>query len=599
MPATTKNGPTVKPAPANFTNELASDVCRTAIPRIVRASTPSTRGLTESQRNELFPVLDQDELERLKKFGSIVHVPKDTILVHEGESNYFHVVLHGKLAIVLPYGDGTEEHIADIEDGMFTGDTDILNGRSVVRVKAAVDSEVLEISRSNVQTIIQTDVDLSDKLMRTFIARRVFLVQGHKGDIILLGSRYSSDCMRLKSFLSRNGYPYLYVDLEQDPETYNILNHFGVSEEDLPLVIGHGKDVLRCPSVCELAQYLRITSDVDEETVHETIIVGAGPAGLAAGVYAASEGLSTAMVEQEAPGGQAGSSSKIENYLGFPLGISGQDLAQAGTLQAMKFGAKFIIPAKAQQLEAGPGTLYRVHLHDKQSLKARTIIIASGAKYRRLTHIPHWEELEGIAIFYSATGLEARLCEGKEVAIIGGANSAGQAAVFLSKSVAKVHMLVRGSGLSATMSKYLVQRIEATPKIVVHTHTELVELHLSKKNGIQLEAITWENNETKQRETHPISIIFCMAGAEPNTDWLRGCSIAIDEKGFVQTGSDITPEKLHAAGWKRKRQPMLYETTLPGVFAVGDLRSGNVKRVASAVGEGSCSVQLIHRFLAE
>jgi thioredoxin reductase (NADPH) len=416
------------------------------------------------------------------------------------------------------------------------------------------------------------------------------LATGH-GDLMLIGSSYSADTLRLREFLGRNNYPFLNVDIESDPDVHEVLERFAIRPEDAPVVIWRGKQVCKNPSNREVAEYLGLNPQVQEGEVHDLLIVGAGPAGLAAAVYAASEGLDVRIVETIAPGGQAGTSSRIENYLGFPTGVSGQALAGRAYAQAQKFGARLSVAWRAARLRCEKWP-YCVEFEDGTIARTRTILIASGAQYRPLD-IPNLSRFVGSGVHYAATHLEAKLCEGQEIAIVGGGNSAGQAAVFLAGSCRHVHLLVRSDGLAASMSNYLIRRIDENEHISLHSFTELTAL----QGAEHLEQITWRRRGGST-ETHGIKHVFMMTGAVPHTRWLDGC-VVLDETGFVKTGSALTPTEIAAAAWPLQRTPDLLETSVPGVFAAGDVRAGSVKRVASAVGEGSICVSFVHRALAE
>ncbi|MFZ0328708.1 MAG: FAD-dependent oxidoreductase, partial [Nitrososphaeraceae archaeon] len=396
---------------------------------------------------------------------------------------------------------------------------------------------------------------------------------------------------RIKEFLMRNGHPYSYIDLERDPDVQNLLDSFQISTNEIPVLIFRGQLVLRNPTNHEIADCLGFNESVDQTQVRDLIVIGAGPSGLAAAVYGASEGLDVLLLETSSPGGQAGSSSRIENYLGFPTGISGQELASRAYLQAQKFGADMLI-AKATRLICDRKP-YIIELENAARISTRTVLIATGVQYRRLP-LENLSRFEGAGVYYGATFVEAQLCGGAELVVVGGGNSAGQAAVFLAQTARRVHMLVRSTGLAATMSRYLIRRIENSPTIVLRPQTEIVAV----EGGDHLDSVYWRNRQTGQTEKHEIRHIFVMTGADPNTSWLNGC-IALDAKGFIKTGPDLSPDNLSAAGWSLMRQPYLLETSLPGVFAVGDVRAGSIKRVASAVGEGSITISFVHRVLQE
>jgi thioredoxin reductase (NADPH) len=438
---------------------------------------------------------------------------------------------------------------------------------------------------------MQSDAELGEILTRAFILRRVELVAAGVGDVVLIGSTHSADTLRIKEFLIRNGHPYSYIDLEHDPDVQNLLDSFQISASEIPVLICRGQLVLRNPGNQEIADCLGFNESIDQTQVRDLVVIGAGPSGLAAAVYGASEGLDVIVLETGSPGGQAGSSSRIENYLGFPTGISGQDLAARAYLQAQKFGAHMLI-TKATRLICDRKP-YIIELENGARISTRTIVIATGAQYRKLP-LENLSRFEGAGVYHGATFMEAQLCGGEEVVVVGGGNSAGQAAVFLAQTTKRVHMLVRSAGLAATMSRYLIRRIENSPTIILRPQTEIVAV----EGGNHLNSVHWRNSQTGQTEKYEISHIFVMTGADPNTHWLNGC-IALDAKGFIKTGPDLSPENLSVAGWPLTRQPYLLETSLPGVFAVGDVRGGSIKRVASAVGEGSITISFVHKALQE
>jgi thioredoxin reductase (NADPH) len=420
----------------------------------------------------------------------------------------------------------------------------------------------------------------------------VELIAHALGDVVLVGSNHCSGTLRVKEFLTRNGHPYSYIDLDRDADVQDLLDRFHISAADVPVLICRGEVVLRNPTNQEIANCLGFNEAIDQTQMRDVVIVGAGPAGLAAAVYAASEGLDVLVVETNAPGGQAGSSSKIENYLGFPTGISGQALAGRAYTQARKFGAQVMIAKGAKQLVCDRKP-YAVEIDDSLRVPARTVIIATGATYRKPA-IENLSQFEGMGVYYGATFMEAQLCRGEEVVVMGGGNSAGQAAVFLAQTAKRVHMLVRGSGLAESMSRYLIRRVEQNPTIVLRTRTEIVVL----EGNNHLERVRWRDDQAGSIETHDIKHVFVMTGAVPSTEWLDGC-VALDAKGFIKTGPDLSLDDLAAAHWPLARPPYLLETTLPGVFAVGDVRGGNIKRVASAVGEGSIAISFVHQVLSE
>jgi thioredoxin reductase (NADPH) len=411
------------------------------------------------------------------------------------------------------------------------------------------------------------------------------------GDAVVIGSRDSAATLRLQAFLIRNGQPYRWVDVDKDPDVESMLDQFHVDVGDIPILICRGERVLKNPSDAEVAECLGLNPTVEPSHVFDVVICGAGPGGLAAAVYAASEGLDVMIVEAGSPGGQAGTSSKIENYLGFPTGISGQALAARAVAQAEKFGALMSVARGAARLYCDE-TPMRIELDDNASLRARAVIVATGARYRRLA-VPDLARFEGVGVYYAATGIEAQRCGREEVIVVGGGNSAGQAVTFLARTARHVHLLIRGSDLGASMSRYLVRRIEEEPNITLHTRTEITAMFGDE----HLEEVAWRDEkgvETRHRIRH----VFSMTGAAPNTEWLRGC-VALDREDFVLTGSDLGADVLARERWPLRRPPFLFETSRPRVFAVGDVRADSVKRVASAVGEGSVCVQLVHKVLAE
>lgn len=544
-----------------------------------------------SRIEHVFPTLTPEQIARIAPHGHVRQVQRGEVLIEAGErTSRFFVVTAGSLEFVRLSGT-TEELVAVIQPGMFTGEVYMLSGRrGFIHIRAGDSGEVIEVDREHMLAIVQTDSELSDILMRAFILRRVELIAHGFGDVVLIGSSHCAGTLRIKEFLTRNGHPYSSIDLDREADVQDLLDRFHISAADVPVLICRGAVVLRNPSNREIADCLGFNEAIDAAHLRDLVIVGAGPSGLAAAVYAASEGLDVLVVESNAPGGQAGSSSKIENYLGFPTGISGQDLAGRAYTQAQKFGAQLIIAKGATQLVCDRKP-YAIEIDNAQRVPARTIIIATGAEYRRLPLEP-LARFEGAGVYYGATFVEAQLCRGEEVVVVGGGNSAGQAAVFLSQTAKRVHVLVRSSGLAESMSRYLVRRLEQSPAIVLRPQTEIVAL----EGDQHLERIRWRDNQTGAIETHDVRHVFVMTGAVPSTQWLNGC-VALDAKGFIKTGPDLSRDDLAAANWPLVRAPHLLETSLPGVFAVGDVRGGNIKRVASAVGEGSIAVALVHQVL--
>ena len=553
---------------------------------------PGGLPLTRSHIERIFPKLTDEQISRMQEHGHMRAVKLGEILVEQGYSNVpFFVVISGEIEILRPSGD-IETLITVHGPGQFTGEINMLSGRrALFRARVTKSGNVIEMDRQNMMALLQSDAEISDILMRAFILRRVELVAAGVGDVVLIGSSNSARTFQIKEFLMRNGHPYNYIDLESDSEVQQLLDNFHILVNDIPVLICQGKFVLRNPNNQQIANCLGFNEIINQTTVRDLVIIGAGPSGLAAAVYGASEGLDVLVMETSSPGGQAGSSSRIENYLGFPTGISGQDLAGRAYTQAQKFGAEILI-TKGLRLSCG-GKPYIVENEDGSKIPTRTVIIATGAEYRR-PQLENLQRFEGMGVYYGATFLESQLCKGDEVIVVGGGNSAGQAAVFLAESAKYVHVLIRSAGLAESMSRYLIRRIEDNSKIELHTHTEIITL----EGDIHLESVQWQNSTTKEIEKHQISNVFVMAGAAPNTSWLDGC-IALDSKGFIKTGTDLTPEYLRTIGWPIARQPYSFETSLPGIFAVGDVRAGSIKRVASAVGEGSVAISFIHKVLQE
>ena len=538
-----------------------------------------------------FPTLAPEQVERIAAHGRVRQIRAGEVLVQPGDQIVpFFVITTGGIEIVRP-SSANETLVALYGPGQFTGEVNMLSGRpALLQVRASEAGEVIEVDREQLLALVQTDSQLSEIIMRAFILRRVELIAHGLGDVVLLGSNHCSATLRVKEFLTRNGHPYSYIDLDRDDGVQDLLDRFHIAAADVPVLICRGEVVLRSPTNQQIADCLGFNEGIDQTQIRDVVIVGAGPAGLAAAVYAASEGLDVLVLETNSPGGQAGSSSKIENYLGFPTGISGQALAGRAYTQAQKFGAQVMIAKGAKQL-ACDRMPYAVEIDGGPRVPARTVIIATGAAYRKPS-IENLPQFENAGVYYGATFMEAQLCRGEEVIVVGGGNSAGQAAVFLAQTTKRVHMLVRAKGLAETMSRYLIRRIEQNPAIVLRTNTEIVALEGSN----HLERVRWRDHQASNIETHEIRHVFLMTGAVPGTKWLEGC-VSLDVKGFIKTGPDLSPEDLAAAHWPLARVPHLLETSLPGVFAVGDVRGGNIKRVASAVGEGSIAISFVHQAL--
>jgi thioredoxin reductase (NADPH) len=556
----------------------------------------TSRGLplTRSRIDKIFPKLTPEQSRRIAaRGGQMRKIQIGEVLVEQGDGTVpFFMVVSGELEVVRPCG--TVETLVTIHGpGEFTGEVNMLSGRrSIVRIRATKPGEVIQLNHQNVMNLLQSDAELGEIIMRAFILRRVELVASGTGDVVLIGSSNSSSTFRIKEFLMRNGHPYSYIDLERDSDVQILLDNFHIDTKEIPVLICQGKFVLRNPSNQKIAECLGFNEPVDQTLVRDLVIIGAGPSGLAAAVYGASEGLDVLVLETGSPGGQAGSSSRIENYLGFPTGISGQELASRAYNQAQKFGTKMLI-SRATRLICNRKP-YIVELESGAQIQTRTIVIATGAEYRK-PKIKNLPKFEGAGVYYGATFMESQLCTGEEIIVVGGGNSAGQAAVFLSQTTKRVHMLVRSGGLAESMSRYLIRRIEETPNIVLRPYTEIIGLEGGDNH---LQSVKWQNNQTGKTEIHNLNHVFMMTGANPNTRWLDGC-VSLDNKGFIKTGREFSTEDLVAAGWSLDRQPYLLETSLPGVFAVGDVRGGSIKRVASAVGEGSIAISFVHQVLQE
>jgi len=545
----------------------------------------------------MFPRLSAEQIARLDAVGQRRRVDRGEVLVEQGSvAPAFFVVVSGELKMVQQK-DGREVPImmesrpVTLGPGQFTGGANLIAGRSgLARVRVAEPGELLVITADALRRMVQFDAELSDLLLRAFLLRRAHLIATWQGDIVLIGSRHCAATLRAREFLIHNGQPHSYLEIDSDPGVQALLDRFALRVSDIPVLISGNNQVLRNPTNVEIAESLGFKRLLKLEVVRDLVIVGAGPAGLAAAVYGASEGLDVLVLEGNAPGGQAGTSSKIENYLGFPIGVSGEDLARAAWFQAERFGAEIAIPRSVTKLycERLP---YVAELSDGAVVKARTIVIASGVKYRKFDSVG-MERFEGVGVYYAATPMEAQLCRDEDVIIMGGGNSAGQAAVFLSRSARSVRILVRGRGLTETMSRYLIGRIEQTPNITLQAFRKVV----AAEGQRHLERVQVQDVRTGEIQTLAIRHVFVMTGADPNSGWLRG-KVALDEKGFVRTGADLRGDDL--ARWPLARAPYILETNVPGVFAVGDVRSGSTKRVAAAVGEGSTSIQLVHRVLSE
>lgn len=556
---------------------------------------PESASLPEDNRkaaptgrdHQAFPVLSFDQLDRIKPFGRVEKAHAGKVLFERGERTVdFFVVLTGAIEIYDYDCDGQPNVFTVHRESQFTGELDLFSDRKIlVGGRAGSDSEFIRVPRSQFRRLLAAEPDIGHLVMRAFILRRLGFVQGNFGGAVLLGRHDDPQTLHIRRFLRRNGYP-VHTRHVEDISTTK-LEHYDLAEKDLPTLLCSGEPPLKNPSTLEVAKAVGIVEWPKQKHVYDLAIIGSGPGGLAAAVYAASEGLDTIVLERNAPGGQAGTSSKIENYLGFPNGLSGEELSSRAQVQAQKFGATLALPMTVRGIhnEESP---YVIELDECEEVEARSIVIATGAHYRNL-ELENFRRYEGHCIHYAATAIEGGLCENLEIAVVGGGNSAGQAAVYLSGLAKRVYMLVRGEGLAASMSSYLIDRIEASTSIELICRTEITQL----AGEDTLQQVTWHDRSTGESTTKPVSHVFLMLGAVPNTDWL-GRTVARDSHGFIHTGSELP-----SGSWHKSRPPEAFETSLPGVFAIGDVRSGSVKRVASAVGEGSVCVQFVHNTLQE
>jgi thioredoxin reductase (NADPH) len=541
-----------------------------------------------ADRSGAFPRLDDGQLAALEAIGERRRVQRGDVLFREGDTRYdFFVILSGKVAIVEGHDSGRERTIGVHGERRFLGELNLLTGQAAFLTAVVMeDGEVLAVPPERLRELVTHDTNLGDLILRAFLLRRSVLI-GLGAGFRIIGSRYAPDTRRIREFAARNRLPHHWIDLEKDTDAEALLRELGVSPEETPVVIWRGREVLRNPSNVELAKLFGLPLPRTKDEICDLIVVGAGPAGLAAAVYGASEGLDTIALDALATGGQAGTSSRIENYLGFPAGVSGAELTDRAVLQAEKFGAEFTIPARATSLEQRADH-YAIGLDDGQELRARAILIATGVQYRRLP-VPRLEELEGTSVYYAATLMEAQLCRGDPIAVVGGGNSAGQAALFLTGYASHVDLIVREPVLTENMSRYLADRIERKPDIAVHLHSEVRELC----GQDALETLLVEDNQNGDRERIEARALFVFIGAAPHTQWL-GENMTLDSGGYILTGPDACNGDTSDG-----RVPLMLETSLPGVFAAGDVRSGSIKRVASAVGEGSIAIRMVHERIGD
>src|SRR2546423_2735802 len=542
--------------------------------------------------DQTFPKLTPEQVERVTVHGRIRHVEGREVLVTAGKpAPKFFVVSTGSIEALNLTSDG-EATVTTLRTGQFSGEVTMLSGRrALVTLRVAEPGEVIEVDRDQLLALIQIDAELSEIFVRAFLLRRARLIAGGFGDVVLVGSNHSSDTLRIKEFLTRNAHPYASIDPDSDPDVQHLLDRFQFSIEEIPVLICRGRTVLRNPTNREIADCLGFNDSIDQTHVRDVVIVGAGPSGLAAAVYAASEGLDVLVLESNAPGGQAGSSSRIENYLGFHSGISAVELTARAYTQAQKFGAEMVIAEGATRLDC-TRSAYTIEIDHGPRVPARTVIIATGAEYRKLP-LENITQFEGAGIYYGATFIESQLWEDEGVIVVGGGISAGQGGVFLARTEKQEHMQIRSRSPAETMSRYLIRRIEENPAIALRPCTEITRLDGTG----HLERVQWQTDHNPA-ESHDIQHVFVMTGAAPTTEWLNGC-VTLDSQGFIKTGPDLSRDDLSAAKWPLARQPHLLETSRPGAFAVGDVRAGNIKRVASAVGEGSIAISFVHQALQE
>jgi thioredoxin reductase (NADPH) len=551
----------------------------------------------ESRLPQMFPVLSEAEMARLARFGRRRQWQDGEAIFVAGGGNPGMLVIHaGRVRISQCDGMGNAQTIVEHGPGHFTAEVGQLSGAPALASAHAIGTvDALHIPTESMRALVVAEAELGERIMRALILRRVGLIEAGTSAPVLVGEPGSAELFRVQTFLSSNGHPHMVLDPATSANARALLRMYAPAPDELPLVVCPDGEVKKNPSLAELGRCLGLLPDLDPDKVYDVIVVGAGPSGLATAVYAASEGLSVLVVENRAFGGQAGASARIENYLGFPTGVSGRALAGRAFVQSQKFGAEVAIPACAEQLLCDRYPL-RVRTTDGAEVQARAVVLACGARYRK-PDLEHLESFEGCGVYYWASPLEAKQARGEEVVLVGGGNSAGQAAVFLSSHASRVHMLIRGPGLAASMSSYLIERIAATPNITLHTHTELTAL----EGGDEcLESVSWRHKNGEEVRK-PIRRVFLFVGADPNTDWLEDCGVQVDQHGFIMTGTSVMMARCRVTGQMLNPDGSLHghlETTVPGVFAIGDVRAGSTKRVAAAVGEGAAVVAQLHGYLA-
>jgi thioredoxin reductase (NADPH) len=545
-------------------------------------------------RSTRAPRLREDQIEVLSRYGQTRKTEVGEVLFRAGDtSNDFIVILEGEVEVIDDFA-GEARTIGVFRAGRFLGELNMLTGQAMyLTAVVRQGGEVLAIPRERLKEVVTEEQNLSDIILKAFLARRSYMMRTGLG-LRIIGSRHSSDATRLREFAVRNRVPHVWIELEEDPEAEALLERFGAKPLETPVTVWQGKDVLKNPTILEFAHTTGLKVDTPGERTYDLVVVGAGPAGLGASVYGASEGLSTLALESVALGGQAGTSSRIENYPGFPAGLSGFELASRILVQADKFGARTAVPHEAVSLRRGEDGYYHIELSEGGEVAARSVIAATGARYRRL-EVPRLERFEGVSVHYAATEAEAQRCEGGQVAVVGGGNSAGQAVVYLARRTSKVYLLIRGGDLGKSMSRYLVDRVMSAENVELLANTEVREL----LGEDRLDGVVVEDKSSGARRTLGARALFVFVGAEANTGWLRG-TVALDERGFVLTGAALDRSVLEGGVWQqRSREPYLLETSLPGVFAAGDVRGGSIKRCTSAVGEGSMAVRFVHQYLAD
>jgi thioredoxin reductase (NADPH) len=547
----------------------------------------------DSRREQMFPKLTPQEIGRLRRFGENRHyAPGDALFVTGDIAPGMYVLIKGSVRVTRRDPLGHRAPIVEQGPGEFVAEVGQLSGQPAFVDVHAIDTvDALLIPPQNLRALMIEEAELGERIIRALILRRITLIEAGAGGPILIGPASSPDVIRLQGFLARNAYPHQLLDPEKDEDAAKLVQQYAPAPSDLPLAVCPKGTILKNPSEAELARTLGMVLPDERDQTYDVAIVGAGPTGLSTAVYAASEGLSVIVLDARAFGGQAGASARIENYLGFPAGISGQALTGRAYVQAQKFGARMVIPSEVVQLDRN-ATPLALHLDDGRRVEASMVVVASGARYRRLD-VPHLQDFEGRGVWYWASPVEARLCRDEEIVLVGGGNSAGQAAVFLRSFAAKIWMLVRGESLAESMSQYLIDRIRAIDNIVVLTRTEIVAMYGSREE--QLERVRWRNNVTGEETEKPIRHVFCFIGAEPATAWLKGSGVALDSKNFVLTGSDIPLDARRSNNGSGRPLPL--ETSVIGVFASGDVRSGSVKRVGAAIGEGAVVGAELHAAL--